>query len=233
MNKNAIAIIPARGGSKRIPGKNIKDFLGKPIIGYSIQTALQSNLFDMVMVSTDDEEIVEVAGKFGAEVPFLRSKKNSDDFAGTVDVLNEVLNELVKNGKRFENVCCIYPAAPFVTIQVLTDAFNLMVKNNYDSVFPVCPFSSPLLRALRINSENKVEMIWPENKDKRSQDLPQSFYDAGQFYWFTTAGFINTQQILTDNSGAIILDEFEAQDIDSITDWKLAEIKYGLIHNIK
>ena len=228
-----LCIIPARGGSKRIPRKNIKDFLGKPIIAYSIQTALDSNLFDEVMVSTDDEEIAEIGIKYGANVPFLRSAESSNDYASTADVLLEVLHNYAEMNKEYSAACCIYPASPLISVQSLSDSFKLLVANKVDSAFPVCQFSYPIWRALNLNNENKIGMIWPENESKRSQDLPSAFHDAGQFYWFTTKKFIDTPHILTGNSGAIVLDELHVQDIDSITDWKIAEIKYKLIHNIE
>lgn len=223
-----IAIITARGGSKRIPRKNIKMFRGKPIIAYSIETALRSNLFDYVMVSTDDEEISEVAVKYGAQVPFKRSQKNADDFSGTADVILEVLNDLQTIGKQFENVCCIYPTAPFISVKTLSDSYNLLKKNNFDSVFPVCQFSFPIQRALEINN-SKVSMVNPENVNMRSQDLAPRYHDAGQFYWMKTAVFLTEKKIFTANTGSIILSELQVQDIDNETDWKLAELKHSLL----
>jgi N-acylneuraminate cytidylyltransferase len=224
-----LAIITARGGSKRIPRKNIKDFLGKPIIAYSIETALKSELFDMVMVSTDDEEIALIAKQYGAEVPFLRSKKNADDFSGTADVMLEVLEQLAVEKKTFENACCLYPTAPFVSINSLKESYNLLLKKKFDSVFPICQFSFPIQRALKISDEGKTEMIAPENLVKRSQDLTPSYHDAGQFYWTHVDTFLNKKKLITDNTGSIVLSELQVQDIDNETDWKLAELKYKLI----
>jgi pseudaminic acid cytidylyltransferase len=223
-----ICIIPARGGSKRIPRKNIKDFLGKPIIAYSIQAALQCNLFDEVMVSTDDEEIVEIAKQYGAKVPFVRSKKNSDDYAGTVDVILEVLLEYEKQQISFENICCLYPTAPFVTAELMEEGYHMLTQKNYNSVFPVCAFSFPILRALQLSTEQQVSMIWPENMAKRSQDLPPAYHDAGQFYWCRTTSLISENKLYTNNSGAVILSELNVQDIDNESDWKLAELKYKI-----
>lgn len=223
-----VAIITARGGSKRIPRKNIKDFLGKPIIAYSIETALKSGLFDLVMVSTDDEEIAEVAKKYGAQVPFIRSKQTADDFSTTVDVITEVLNELQSIGKHFENACCIYPTAPFITKQTLQEAFDLLIKNKFDSVFPVCPFSSPIQRALEI-TDSKINMVWPENLNKRSQDLSPRYHDAGQFYWMNVQSFLKEKKVFTQNTGSIILNEIQVQDIDTESDWKIAELKHSLL----
>jgi N-acylneuraminate cytidylyltransferase len=223
-----VAIITARGGSKRIPRKNIKAFLGKPIIAYSIETALNSGLFDYVMVSTDDDEIAEVAKKYGAEVPFTRSKQTSDDFTGTADVVIEVLNDLKKIGKEFINACCIYPTAPFISKQTLNDSYSLLVTEKFDSVFPVCAFSYPIQRALEIN-DSKTTMVWEENLTKRSQDLAPRYHDAGQFYWLNIQSFLNAKKLFTQNTGSIILDELKVQDIDNETDWKLAELKYNLL----
>ncbi|MBL7911103.1 MAG: pseudaminic acid cytidylyltransferase [Bacteroidia bacterium] len=222
------AIIIARGGSKRIPRKNIKLFRGKPIIAYSIETALNSGLFDYVMVSTDDDEIAVIAKKAGAEVPFKRSEKNSDDLSTTADVISEVLTELKAGGKQFENACCIYPTAPFITKEILNDAYELLVKNKFDSVFPVCSFSYPIQRALQIK-DAKVSMILPENINKRSQDLQTTYHDAGQFYWLNTSSFLKEKKMFTQNSGSVILNELQVQDIDNDTDWKIAELKHTLL----
>jgi len=228
-----VAIITARGGSKRIPRKNIKDFLGKPIIAYSINAALSSKLFEDVIVSTDDEEIAEIAKKYGASVPFMRSAKNSDDFSGTADVLLEVMEELTNLGLIYENVCCIYPTAPFVTEKSLQNSFEQLINHSFDSVFPICQFSYPIQRALQIEENNKVSMIWPENRTKRSQDLQPSYHDAGQFYWVNTNRFLIEKKLFTSNSGTIVLNELEVQDIDNETDWRMAEIKYEFIQSIK
>lgn len=222
-----IAIIPARGGSKRIPRKNIKDFLGKPIIAYSIEAALRCNNFDEVMVSTDDVEIAEIAKQYGAKVPFIRSKENSNDFATTVDVLSEVLNQYKILDRNFINACCIYPTAPFVTSDILNEGYKKMIIDNYDSVFPILRYSFPIQRALMIEDE-KVKMFYPEFLESRSQDLEPSFHDAGQFYWFKTSVLETLNKLWTDNSGGIEVNELAAQDIDNETDWKLAEIKYNL-----
>ncbi len=222
-----LAIIPARGGSKRIPRKNIKDFLGKPIIAYSIEAALNSNLFDEVMVSTDDAEIAEIAKQYGAKVPFMRSMENADDFASTVDVLSEVLNEYIILGKSFKNACCIYPTAAFVTPEILKVGYNKLIANNYDSVFPVLRYSYPIQRALKVE-EGKVKMFYPEFMESRSQDLEPSFHDAGQFYWFKTTLLEEHKKLWTNNTGEIEINELKVQDIDNETDWKMAEIKYRL-----
>lgn len=226
---SAVAIIPARGGSKRIPGKNIRDFLGKPILAYSIQAALESKLFDEVMVSTDDEEIASIANTYGANVPFFRSDQNSNDFATTVDVLIEVISQYKGSGKLFDFGCCIYPTAPFVTAQRLIEGYELLVKNKYDSVFPITKFSYPIWRALKIEKE-KVKMIWPENMTKRTQDLPAAYQDAGQWYWSTCDKLLLNKCLWTDNSFGLELSDFETQDIDNEHDWRLAELKFSQIN---
>ena len=225
-----ICIIPARGGSKRIPRKNIKEFLGKPIIAYSIEAAINSRLFDEVMVSTDDMEIAEIALRFGARVPFLRSKENSDDFSGTVDVIIEVLKNYNIPLNENHNICCLYPTAPLVTVDSIKSAFELLVNKKYDTVFPVTKFSYPIQRAIKIDENQKVNMIWPENMDKRSQDLPSTYHDAGQFYWMTSNSIIKSKKIFSKNSGVIIINEINVQDIDTLEDWKIAELK---MKNIK
>jgi len=224
-----VAIIPARGGSKRIPKKNIKTFCGKPIIAYSIEAALESRLFDEVMVSTDDESIAVVALQYGATVPFMRTGKNADDYATTFDVLNEVLQQYKTLNKIFECGCCIYPTAPFVTASFLQTAFNTMKEQDFDSVFPVVKYSYPIWRSLKIEN-NRALMQWPENIHKRSQDLTASYHDAGQFYWFNTERILQSGALFTDNSGAVIIDELQVQDIDSEQDWQLAEMKYRLLY---
>lgn len=223
-----IAVITARGGSKRIPKKNIKLFRGKPIIAYSIETALKSGLFDEVIVSTNDVEIASVAINHGASVPFYRSPLTSDDFSGTADVMLEVLQQLQQMNRFFEYACCIYPTAPFISVANLEKSFRLLKENEFDSVFPVCAFSYPILRALHRDDNGKTKMIWPENLLKRSQDLQTSYHDAGQFYWMSIASFLKERKIFTNNSGSIILNELEVQDIDNESDWKLAELKYSL-----
>ena len=226
---SSIAIIPARGGSKRIPRKNIKEFLGKPIIAYSIEAALSSGLYDEVMVSTDDVEIVEIAKKYGANVPFMRSAKTSDDFATTSDVLIEVIENYIKIGKSFEYLTCIYPTSPFVTVQKLKEAFELLEKCNFYSVFPVVKFGYPILRSLKL-IDNKLSMNWPEYINHRSQDLQAAYHDTGQFYTGITEYFMEYKTMFTPNTGAIIVPEIEIQDIDNDVDWKLAELKYKLLN---
>ena len=227
-----IAIIPARIGSKRIYKKNIKFFFGKPIIAYSIQAAINSGLFDEIMVSTDSLEIAEIAKRNGASVPFFRTKKSSDDFATTYDVIKEVIEQYQMLNKSFDLICCIYACAPFVSSISLELGLNILKENKFDSVFPIVKFSHPIQRAFKY-SNKKVDFFEKSNELERSQDLEKTYHDAGQFYWIKTDTFLEKKQIITNNSGSIILSELEAQDIDNETDWQLAEIKYELLQSIK
>jgi N-acylneuraminate cytidylyltransferase len=224
-----IAIIPARGGSKRIPHKNLKLFLSKPIISYAITNALDSQLFDNVIVSTDSHEIAELSKSYGAQVPFMRSKQNSNDFATTDDLLKEVINDLICHNYIFNNFCCIYPTSPLLTIKNIKISYDLLLTNNYDGVFGVTEFSYPIQRGLNV-VDGKARMIWPENKQKRSQDLDTTYHDSGQFYWSTKQSFLKHKSLWTDNTGVIILSNIEVQDIDTITDWKIAELKYSILN---
>ena len=223
-----ICIIPARGGSKRIPKKNIKDFLGKPIIAYSIEAALESNLFDEVMVSTDNEEIASVAKKHGAKIPFLRSKKNSDDFATTYDVIEEVLSEYKKVGKIFDEACCLYATSPLTTVKNLNEARTLLVSKKFITVFPVIRFGTAIQRALGMNANQKMKILHPEFELIRSQDIEPAFHDAGQFYFFKVKETLQQKRLYTNNTGIIEISENEGQDIDNEIDWQLAELKYKL-----
>ncbi len=226
-----IAIITARGGSKRIPKKNIRSFFGKPIIAYSIEVALQSGLFDEVMVSTDSKEIAAIAIEYGAKVPFFRSEKNSNDRATTVDVIDEVLQEYRKVGKEFAYFCCLYPTAPFLTVDRLEEAFGVLEASMFDAVFPIVTFNYPIQRALT-RDKNVVKMLYPENFNKRSQDLLPVYHDCGQFYFMRTNIFLKERKMFVENSTAIIMNEMEAQDIDNEDDWKMAEVKYKILNNI-
>jgi len=221
---NLIAIIPARGGSKRIPRKNIKEFNGLPIIHYPIQAANKTGLFNEIMVSTNDSEIAEISLRLGADIPFLRSEYNSGDYSTTSDVIDEVLSVFGQTGIYFDYVCCIYPTAALIKSERIIQAFNLLIEKDFDSVVPVVAFSYPIQRALTIQ-EDKLKFLWPENKQVRSQDLMFTYHDCGQFYWINVARFKNKKEILTENTGTVILDETEVQDIDNYTDWQIAEAK--------
>lgn len=223
-----LCIIPARGGSKRIPGKNHKQFLGKPIIAYSIEAAIQSNLFDVIMVSTDDPMMAEIAVHYGAEIPFMRSKTNASDTATIAEVILEVLSTYADKGLHFDFGCCLFPTAPLTRSERLHQGYELLKSNKYTTVFPIVEYSTPILRSLSLSKDNKVEMNWPEHLLTRSQDLPTAYYDAGQFYWFKVSNFLDEPKLVSRNSGAIVLNSMEAQDIDNEADWKLAEIKFSL-----
>ena len=223
-----IAIITARGGSKRIPHKNRKEFCGKPIIEYSIEAAKQAGIFHTVMVSTYDNKIDEIAKNAVVEVPFMRIEETSNDYATTADVLMEVLEKYKERGIRYENACCIYPTAPFVTGYKLRQAMEMLVKEKKDSVMPVVPFSFPPLRGMVIN-DGKLEYKWQEYAMKRSQDLEEIYHDCGQFYVFRVETFEKEKKLVTDNTAGMIISELEVQDIDNETDWQLAEMKYRLL----
>jgi len=228
---SAIAIITARGGSKRIPRKNIREFCSSPIIRYSIEAAISSKFFDEVMVSTDDEEIAEIAKKYGAKVPFIRSKENSDDYSGTVDVLLEVISKYQELGRNFDYLCCIYPTAPFVTAKKLISAMQILKTNkDCDCVLPVVKYSYPIQRSLKIDN-GKLKMNWPENHSKRSQDLEPIYHDAGQFYFAETDQFLQNKTLFTKKTLPIIVSETEVQDIDTEEDWQIAEMKFKLLNS--
>ncbi|MBN8825815.1 MULTISPECIES: pseudaminic acid cytidylyltransferase [unclassified Spirosoma] len=224
---SAVAIITARGGSKRIPRKNIRSFLGKPIIAYAIQAARESGLFDEVMVSTDDTEIASISQECGASVPFLRRAETADDYATTADVLREVLSQYEDQGRSFEYACCLYPTAPFVTPRLLKQAFSKLTDHPFDTVYPVQPFSFPIQRAVRLH-DSKVAWFHPEYALTRSQDLEPAYHDAGQFYFFNVTAFQQNHRLITDNSGGIVISELGAHDIDNEADWQIAEIKFKM-----
>lgn len=226
--EHAIAIITARGGSKRIPKKNIKNFLGKPIIEYSIDAALKAEIFDEVMVSTDSEEIAEIAAKAGAKIPFFRSKETSDDFATTSDVLLEVLKEYQNLNRLFTFGCCIYPTAPFITGKKLKESMHLLEDNSADVVMPVIAFSYPPQRGMVIK-DGILTLREPQYKNSRSQDLEKIYHDCGQFYCFNVDKFKINKHLMDGNVYPYIVSEMEVQDIDTIGDWELAEMKYKKI----
>lgn len=227
-----IAIIPARGGSKRIPRKNINPFLGRPIIEYSIEAALQSGIFDEVMVSTDDEEIACVARNAGAAVPFFRSSETANDTATTAAVLEEVLATYEKMGQQFDKVCCIYPTAPFLTAGALKTAMEMLEQEQADACIPVVRFSFPPQRCVVIR-ENRLTPKWPENMQARSQDLEPFYHDCGQFYCLDVKAFKAQKALWMKNVVPYVQDEMNVQDIDSPQDWEIAEMKYRILRGIK
>ena len=217
-----IAIIPARGGSKRIPRKNILPFMGKPIIAYSITTAISSGLFDKIIVSTDDEEISTIAKQYGAEV-VLRSEINSQDHSTTVDVLIETISHFSRKNINFDSICCLYPTSPLITSNLIKLAYVSL--GDYDSLMCVSKYKHPIERSLEI-SNSKIRYIYPQHISTRTQDLSEKYYDTGQFYLIKTKSLLNTKKLVTSNTKAFILSELESQDIDTYEDFKLTEIKY-------
>ncbi|SDW74774.1 pseudaminic acid cytidylyltransferase [Aequorivita viscosa] len=222
-----LCIIPARGGSKRIPRKNIRDFLGKPIIAYSIETALESGLFSEVMVSTDDEEIAEIAKRYGAKVPFFRSKETANDFATLADVVDEVFHQFESKKSFFEHACCILPTAPLMSVEDLNKGYQMLLKEDVDSVRPVVRFAYPIQRAFKMEESGKVFFLYPEFLRTRSQDLEPVYHDAGQFYWFKSV-----KKMLGENRYAMEISEMRVQDIDTFEDWKVAEMKFEWLKNM-
>lgn len=221
-----IAIITARGGSKRIPRKNIKNFMGKPMISYAINAAKKSKIFDEIMVSTDDLEIANLSKKLGANVPFMRSAKNSDDFATTMDVIKEVFNEYKKRNYKIEDICCIYPCVPLLDGKILKDAYKIFKEKKCDKLTPVVKFSFPIERAFKIDENGYLSYKEPQNALKRSQDLQSFFHDAGMFYFYKSNALDSLYET------PFILSEKSVQDIDTIEDWNMAEIKYRINNNL-
>lgn len=225
----SVAIITARGGSKRIPQKNIREFCGKPILAYSVEAAVQSGLFDEVMVSTDDERIAKIGEQYGAKVPFFRSEQTANDFATTNDVLLEVLEEYEKRGFCFDVGCCLYPTAPFVTAGKLKYAMEQLLASDADTLIPVVSFSYPPQRAMVIR-EGRLVFEYPEYMDSRSQDLTTHYHDVGQFYCFRVEPYKINRKLMLGNILPMVIPETEVQDIDNLTDWEIAEIKYRLMN---
>ena len=232
MQNSCVAIIPARGGSKRIPRKNIKLFHGKPLIAYSIETAIKSNLFDKVIVSTDDEEIAQISKKYGATVPFLRPKKLSDDFTGTGAVVNHTLEYLKSVGENYDFVCTIYATAPFLDEKYLIEGFEKLKNSNAKNAFSCTSMPFPIQRTFKITQNERCEMFWSENFMKRSQDLEEAYQDAGQFYW-TNLNIKSDEITFGKDSIPIILPRYLVQDIDTLEDWQRAEFMYEVIQKAK
>ena len=225
-----IAIIPARGGSKRIPKKNIKEFNGKPIIAYSIEAAFKSNCFDQVVVSTDDDEIAEVAKKYSAQVPFVRPVELSNDHVGTIPVIKHAIEWIENEKNSIDNVCCLYATAPFLRSQIISKAFHQLNDSKSDYCFSVTSFPFPIQRAIRVNQDNKVDMFYPENRNTRSQDLEEAYHDAGQFYWGKAQAFKDELPFFSKAAIPYILQRYLVQDIDTLEDWKRAELMYQIIN---
>ena len=222
-------MIPARGGSKRIPRKNIKAFNGKPIIAYSIEAALESNCFDQVIVSTDDNEIAEVAKTYGAKVPFIRPAELSNDYAGTIPVIKHTIEWLEDHNNTIDNVCCLYATAPFIQSQTISKAFQQLQESKADYCFSVTSFAFPIQRSIRITQDDKVDMFYPENFNVRSQDLEEAYHDAGQFYWGKAQAFKDELPIFSETASPYILPRYLVQDIDTTEDWIRAEAMHRVL----
>jgi N-acylneuraminate cytidylyltransferase len=218
-----ICIIPARGGSKRIPRKNIKNFCGQPIISWSIETALNCKFFSRVIVSTDDKEIAKISQRYGAEVPFMRSESLSDDYTGTVPVIKNAINLLEMNNEKVNFVCCLYPTAPFIEVSYLEEGLNKLIENNASYSISMTSFPYPIQRSFKLTKNNRIEMFFPENINKRSQDLEQCFHDAGQFYWGKRSSWLEEESILDQKTVPIYIPRYKVQDIDNEEDWIQAE----------
>ncbi len=223
---NRLAIIPARGGSKRIPRKNIKEFCGKPMIAWSIEAALESKCFSHVIVSTDDREIAEVARRYGAEVPFLRPKELADDHTATRPVINHAIKECASQWGMPDFVCCIYATAPFIKADDLGAAFQMLEQEAANFVFSAGRFAYPIQRGFRINDAGRAERLWPEHRYTRSQDLEEAFHDAGQFYWGRASAFLDFEDPMSDNGIAYVLPGTRVHDIDTHEDWAIAELTF-------
>lgn len=222
-----LALIPARGGSKRIPRKNIQPFLGLPIISYPLEAVLKSTIFDTVFVSSDDTEIIELVESFGVKIPFLRSEINSSDFATTSDVIEEVLIEFRNRGIEFDYVCCIYPTAVFVTPDQLNESYEILKRGEYDSLTPVVKYSYPIQRAVFMD-DGLVRWENPQFEFTRSQDLKEMYHDAGQFYWIKVKEFLRQKRLVMKKTYGFIMDESNVQDIDNLADWNIAEVKFAV-----
>ena len=221
-----ICVIPARGGSKRIPRKNIKDFHGKPMIAWSIEAAQKANIFSKILVSTDDDEIAHIAKSMGAEVPFLRPKELSDDYATTGNVMSHVSQWMIQAGLTPDVVCCLYPTAPFVQSSDLVEAHRIIISEDWQYVFSVCEYSSPVFRSFEKNANGGIKMLFPECFETRSQDFPNIFHDAGMFYMGTLDAWSSGLPVFGEYAFPIKIPSWRAQDIDTPEDWKRAELMF-------
>jgi pseudaminic acid cytidylyltransferase len=223
---SAVAIIPARGGSKRIPEKNIRVFAGKPIISYSIEAAKTSALFDRIIVSTDSDNIARIAVSHGAETPFRRPTDLSDDFTPTAPVILHALEWLAQNGAMPTYFCCLYATAPFLTAHYLKQGLRILKEFNCTVCFAVTSFPFPIERALKIDKSGEIRMVWPEHENARSNDLPERYHDAGQFYWGDTVKFLKEKRLYASHCRPVVLPRHLVVDIDTPEDWRLAEMMY-------
>jgi N-acylneuraminate cytidylyltransferase len=225
-----LAVIPARGGSKRIPRKNIKPFAGKPMIAWSIESALASGCFDRIIVSTDDAEIADVARDYGAEVPFMRPPELSDDHTGTIPVVAHAVNFMAQQFGPVQLACCLYPTAPFVLAEDLRQGLEMLQQSGAQYAFTVAHFASPIQRAFRITDQNRIEMFNPAQFNTRSQDLEEAYHDAGQFYWGRPEAWLSSTPLFSQSSAPLVLPSYRVQDIDTLDDWIRAELMFEIIH---
>jgi pseudaminic acid cytidylyltransferase len=221
-----IAVIPARGGSKRIPRKNIRMFCGKPIIAYSIAAAQQTGLFDQIVVSTDDEEIASIARELGATTPFIRPKEIADDFTGTNAVVKHALGWFNEHTSNVTHACCLYATAPLMQAGFITEGYQALIRSDAAFAFSVTSYAFPIQRAVRITPDGRVDAILPEHRMTRSQDLEHAYHDAGQFYWGTVRAFLEDMPLFAPHSIGVILPRHLVQDIDTVEDWDQAELMY-------
>ena len=226
-----LCVIPARAGSKRIPKKNIKIFCGKPIIAWSIELAIASKCFDKIIVSTDDKEIADLAKSYGVDVPFMRPKKISDDYTGTIPVISHAIKWQIKHYQKPLYVCCIYATAPFIKLSDLKNGLKILKSSGSDYVFPAANFAYPIQRSFRIKKNKRLEMFYQEHLNSRSQDLDEAFHDAGQFYWGLTETWLDNKPIISDNSIPLLIPRDRVQDIDTFDDWKIAERMFDIIND--
>lgn len=224
-----LAVIPARGGSKRIPKKNIKDFCGRPMIAWSIEAAQSSGLFERIIVSTDDEEVAEVACQYGAEVPFIRPKELSDDYIGTTPVVAHAVEWAVEQGYEIDAVCCIYATAPLVQVDDLKRGLDVLNRGGWDYSFSVTNFSAPISRSFKQTNEGGIEMFFPNDFDTRSQDLSEALHDAGQFYWGLPSAWLKGKRVFDNHSAPVFIPRWRVQDIDTMDDWYRAELLRKLL----
>lgn len=224
-----LAVIPARGGSKRIPRKNIKEFNGQPMIAYSIQAALKAGCFDRIIVSTDDSEIANLSKDYGAEVPFIRPEELSGDFVATTPVIKHAVHWAESQGLWISSVCCIYATAPFIQSNMLLEALEYLENGRASYCFSATPYRFPIQRAVRLNGDRRVEMFMPEHFLTRSQDLEEAYHDAGQFYWGTASAWKNEAPIFAKHSTVKVLPSYLVQDIDTPEDWQRAELMHRIL----
>lgn len=224
-----VAIIPARGGSKRILRKNIKPFAGLPIIAHSIKAAQEAELFDRIIVTTDDEEIADVARSFGAEIPFMRPKELSDDHTATIPVIAHAIQALQAKGNIIDAACCIYATAPFIRAEDITAAYNALITHNKQYAFPVTTFPFPIFRGVKRDDDGNIKMFWPEHFATRSQDLEEAYHDVGQFYWGTPEAWLSGKPIFSDAATTIVLPRHLVQDIDTLEDWERAQLMHKVL----